>query len=170
MVETKYDDGVVVVLWLYQSREFSILFWKVFDEAVPDFEASSLVNAPLALLSLFHPCACPFCQLCVFSFVVDGLAGNETLWECSSRLFGRSDAPSADRRSCLHCYRSSTPIQSMERLQSWNLSPGSAFAESWPHVQRFAVLYQYRACHSFSIRSLCSRTRQCSFFYRASGR
>lgn len=78
------------------------------------------------MLSLFLPCACTFCRLCVRSFVVDGLAWSETLWECSSRLFGRSGAPSADRRSCLHCYRSSTPVRSMERPPSWNLSPGSA--------------------------------------------
>lgn len=53
MVEANYDDGVVVDLWLYESREFSILFWKVFDEAVLDFEASALVNVPLALC---YPC------------------------------------------------------------------------------------------------------------------
>jgi hypothetical protein len=65
-------------------------------------------------------------NVCVCSFVVDGLARSETLWECSSRLFGRIGAPSADRRSCLHCYRSSTPVRSMEHPLSWNFSPGSA--------------------------------------------
>jgi hypothetical protein len=58
-------------LWLYEIREFSIVFSKGFHEAVLDFEASALVNVPLALcFPCFTPALAPFSDcVCVHSLL-----------------------------------------------------------------------------------------------------
>jgi len=57
---------------------------KSIPRSSPPFWSVCFGKCPLGLmLSLFDPCACAFCRLYVCSFVVDGLARSETLWECS---------------------------------------------------------------------------------------
>jgi hypothetical protein len=160
IVESNYDAGVVD-LWLYEGLEFSILVWKVFDEAFLEFEGYAFVKFRLALC--FTPAYALLATVCVRSFVVDELARSETV--CSSRLSGHSLAPSADRRSCLHCYRSSTLLRSMDVI-TWRVRRLQICLHVPSLVQRFALLYQYRACHACSSSSLCSRTRHCPFYYR----
>lgn len=120
IVEANYAAGVVVDLWLYEGREFSILCWTIFDEAFLDSEASALVKVRFALC---YPCFTPayalLATVCVRSFVVNGQARTETVGGAQV-VFGRSVAPSAYRRSCLHCHRSSRLLRSMDVI-AWRV-------------------------------------------------